>query len=414
MPTKHQILDDKLLAQLTLPFQTSSYSKDHGLDLVYSAVLSMVTEPGDRMAGALARSLGKSELISALLAGLDTKPLLQQLQSLEKLESLEHQFGNLEGVLADSRQRWLPRLSRSRLEHLFEGAKSLGLAILIPETDGWPAGLDDLQDAAPFVLFVEGKTRALADLEAAVSIVGSRACSAYGTQVTIALVQELAKVSRATVSGGAVGIDSQVHKTSLLCQLPTVAVMAGGLDRKYPKSNLALFDRIRVDGAVISELAPGVQPSRWRFLQRNRLIAALTKTTVIVEAGVRSGSIRTANNALELDRELYAVPGSVLSNTSAGTNALICDGKALALSNLREFASGKDLLDEQFSESSLATRAQDAIRDLRFPNKSEIAKAAGLTASELALALTELTTLDRVVEKSSEKGDVHYALKYAF
>ena len=317
-------------------------------------------------------------------------------------------------MLADSRQRWLPRLSRSRLEHLFEGAKSLGLAILIPETDGWPAGLDDLQDAAPFVVFVEGKTRALADLEAAVSIVGSRACSAYGTQVTIALVQELAKVSRATVSGGAVGIDSQVHKTSLLCQLPTVAVMAGGLDRKYPKSNLALFDRIRVDGAVISELAPGVQPSRWRFLQRNRLIAALTKTTVIVEAGVRSGSIRTANNALELDRELYAVPGSVLSNTSAGTNALICDGKALALSNLREFASGKDLLDEQFSESSLATRAQDAIRDLRFPNKSEIAKAAGLTASELALALTELTTLDRVVEKSSEKGDVHYALKYAF
>lgn len=414
MPTSKQILDDKELVKLTLPFQLSTYSKDQALELVYAAVLSMVTEPGDRMAGALARSLGKSELVSALLAGLNTKPLLQKLQSLEKLESLEHQFGNLESVLADSRQRWLPRLSKSRLEHLFEGAKLLGLTILIPETDGWPQGLNDLQDAAPFVLFVEGKTGALANLEAAVSIVGSRACSKYGVQVTTALVNELAKVPRSTVSGGAVGIDSHVHKTSLLCQLPTVAVMAGGLDRKYPRSNFQLFERMKAAGAIISELPPGIQPSRWRFLQRNRLIAALTNTTVIVEAGVRSGSIRTANNALELDRELYAVPGSVLSSTSAGTNALICEGKALAISNLKEFASGTQQFDARFSESAIATRAQDAIRDLGFPNRSEIAKAAGLTASELTLALTELKTLDRVVEKDSVQGEVHYALKYAF
>lgn len=414
MPNNSQILDDRQLAKLTLPFLKARYSKDLALQLVHSLILSMITEPGDRMAGALARCLGKADLVSSLLSGLDTRRLVQELKSIQKLDALEQQFGNIEAVLADSRQRWLPRLTKSRLENLLLKSNSLDLALVIAEDDNWPLGLDDLQDAAPFALFVDGIVEELSNLDFAVSIVGSRACSQYGAQVTTSLVQELAKVSRATVSGGAVGIDAHVHKTSIVCQLPTVAVMAGGLDRKYPKVNFGLFDRIKQQGAIVSELPPGVQPSRWRFLQRNRLIAAITKTTVVVEAGVRSGSIRTANNALELDRELYAVPGSVLSNTSAGTNALICEGKALALSNLKEFASGVQSYETRFSESALATRAQDAIRDLGFPNSSEIAKAAGLTSQELHIALNELKTLDRIVERGSEKGSVHYALKYAY
>jgi DNA processing protein len=263
------------------------------------------------------------------------------------------------------------------------------------------------------MLFVEGDSYRLANLQEGVSIVGSRACSPYGKQVTSLLVQHLATEARPTVSGGAVGIDSQAHQASVDLGLQTIAVMAGGLDRKYPRANFPLFEKIKSRGALVSELPPGVAPTRWRFLQRNRLIAALTPTTVVVEAGVRSGSIRTANNALELDRQLYAVPGSVLSGTSSGTNALIADGIAEMLNDLKFFASG--LHDEVAGviESALAKRARDAIREIGYPTGTEIAKGAGLTTAELSLALHELTTQNHVIENRNNKGEVHYALKYA-
>jgi len=227
--------------------------------------------------------------------------------------------------------------------------------------------------------------------------------------------------------------------------------MAGGMDRKYPSANFKLFKQVIDQGLLLSEMPPGVAPTRWRFLQRNRLIAALTPTTVVIEAGIRSGSIRTANNALELSRELYAVPGSVLSGTSLGTNALIADSKAQILSDLKYFATGtlsipnqhiesalakraQDAIREsgfilsdlkyfatgtlsipnQQIESALANRAQDAIRESGFPSLPEVAKLAGLTLSESELALRELTAQDKVIESLSSNGEVHYALKYAF
>jgi predicted Rossmann fold nucleotide-binding protein DprA/Smf involved in DNA uptake len=143
------------------------------------------------------------------------------------------------------------------------------------------------------------------------------------------------------------------------------------------------------------------------------LIAALTPTTVVVEAGIRSGSIRTANNALELDRELFAVPGSVLSGTSSGTNALIADGRAQALNDLKFFASGLEEESRGDTESALAKRARDAIREIGYPSRTDIAKGAGLTTAELAVALHELLTQNHVIEDRNNKGEVHYALKYA-
>jgi predicted Rossmann fold nucleotide-binding protein DprA/Smf involved in DNA uptake len=143
------------------------------------------------------------------------------------------------------------------------------------------------------------------------------------------------------------------------------------------------------------------------------LIAALTPTTVVVEAGIRSGSIRTANNALELDRELFAVPGSVLSGTSSGTNALIADGRARALNDLKFFASGLEQESRGDIESALAKRARDAIREIGYPTRTDIAKGAGLTTAELAIALHELLTQNHVIEDRNNKGEVHYALKYA-
>jgi DNA processing protein len=410
---KPQILSDQELFELTAAFQESDYSKDLALELVASATISMITEPGDRMAGALSKQLGKLAFLDLLVDGLQTRSVLSALAQTQSIELLGQSFGDLESTLSDSRQRWLPRLSKSRLTHLFTQSKAYGLTLLTSEHPNWPAGLDDLQDAAPAMLFVEGDSYRLANLQEGVSIVGSRACSPYGKQVTSLLVQHLATEARPTVSGGAVGIDSQAHQASVDLGLQTIAVMAGGLDRKYPRANFPLFEKIKSRGALVSELPPGVAPTRWRFLQRNRLIAALTPTTVVVEAGVRSGSIRTANNALELDRQLYAVPGSVLSGTSSGTNALIADGRAEMLNDLKFFASG--LHDEVAGviESALAKRARDAIREIGYPTGTEIAKGAGLTTAELSLALHELTTQNHVIENRNNRGEVHYALKYA-
>jgi DNA processing protein len=412
--SKPEILSDQELKSLTSPFQRPEYSRHRALELAAAGCISMIIEPGDRMAGALSRSLGKQKLVELLTNGLETRPVIAALQDAGELDSCRDKFGDLESTLSDSRQRWLPRFSKSRLEHLFSQSAALNLNLVTPEDDQWPVGLDDLQESAPAMLFVEGAVGKLTQLAQAVSIVGSRAATPYGLQVTSSLVRELATVNRPTVSGGALGIDAQVHRTSIDQRLNTVAVMAGGMDRKYPKANFKLFRQIESEGVLISELPPGVAPTRWRFLQRNRLIAALTPTTIVIEAGVRSGSIRTANNALELDRELYAVPGSVLSGTSLGTNALIADNKALALYDLRQFATGFVSTSTQQMESAIAKRAQDAIRESQFPTRYEVAKIAGLTLAESEIAIGELTAQDKVIENRSSTGEVHYALKYAF
>jgi DNA processing protein len=409
-----QILNDQELESLTQPFQNAEYSKDRALELASAGCIAMITEPGDRMAGALARCLGKLSLVELLIDGLDTTSVVQALQQRGQLDSCQQSFGDLEGTLADSRQRWLPRLSKSRLEHLFSQSAALKLQLLTPEDANWPTGLGDLQDSAPSMLFVEGDPVKLTKLSQAVSIVGSRLASSYGLQVTSSLVRELAQVARPTVSGGALGIDAQVHRSSIEQRISTVAVMAGGMDRKYPSANFKLFKQVIDQGVLLSEMPPGVAPTRWRFLQRNRLIAALTPITVVVEAGNRSGSIRTANNALELSRELYAVPGSVLSGTSLGTNALIADNKAQILSDLKCFATGSLSISNQRIESAIANRAQDAIRESGFPSLPEVAKLAGLTLSESELALRELTAQDKVIKNLGSNGEVHYALKYAF
>jgi len=427
---KPQILTDQELDFLTRPFQNAEYSKDRALELATAGCIAMITEPGDRMAGALARSLGKLVLVDLLIDGLETRAVVQALQQHGQLDSCRQSFGDLEGTLADSRQRWLPRLSKSRLEHLFSQSAALKLQLVTAEDAHWPVGLDDLQDSAPALLFIEGESATLTKLSQGVSIVGSRVATSYGLQVTSTLVRELAQVARPTVSGGAVGIDAQVHRSSIVQNLPTVAVqvhrssieqklpsvavMAGGMDRKYPSANFKLFKQISNQGVLLSEMPPGVAPTRWRFLQRNRLIAALTPTTVVIEAGIRSGSIRTANNALELTRDLYAVPGSVLSGTSLGTNMLIADSKAQILCDLKYFASGSLHFPNQQTESAIANRAQDAIRESGFPSLSEVAKLAGLTLSESELALRELTAQGKVIENLSSNGKVHYALKYAF
>ena len=194
----------------------------------------------------------------------------------------------------------------------------------------YPAGLHDLLDA-PAVLHVLGdveRLRWLADGDAA-AIVGARRASPYGIEQARGLARGLAAAAVPVVSGMALGVDSAAHAGALDAHGPTVAVLAGGPDRAYPASKRRLHERIATDGLVVSEMPPGTPVRRWCFPARNRLIAALTRVTVVVEAGARSGSLITASLATELGREIAATPGPVTAPLSAGTNGLIADGARL-------------------------------------------------------------------------------------
>lgn len=408
-----QILSDSELYYLTNYFQPDSFSQQRATELVAAVSLSHVTEPGDRMAGALARVLGRSEVLELLISGFDITRVQEKIIQVGAFQELSELFGDLPATISDSRQRWLPRFSKQSVTNVLLRSQSLGLKILLREDSFWPRGLDDLGDNGPSLLYLQGVENSLAKLANAVSIVGSRTSSEYGAKVTQKLVGELAYFKKSTVSGGAIGIDSVVHTSSLHQALPTVAVMAGGLDRKYPSSNLKLFEIISKTGATISELAPGSAPTRWRFLQRNRLIAALTPVTVVVEAGIRSGSIRTANNALDLSRELFAVPGPIFSPTSLGTNLLIAEGKAQCLVDTKLITSGVREPESYRNGSALSVRTQDALRELRQGTLSQIATTAGLTQIELSIAISELTKLNQLSSHRDSRGVVHYALKYA-
>jgi DNA processing protein len=407
------ILSDQELHELTHSFQESSYSKERALELVAATTISVVTEPGDRMAGALANALGKAGLLELLINGFEPHRVLEALRQAGAADQLVEIFGDLPTTITDSRQRWLPRFSKQAVTTVVKRSKQLGHTLLLKGDKYWPTGLNDLQEGAPAIIFAQGNYKTLGLLTEAVSIIGSRSCTDYGAKITSKLVAELAFYKRPTVSGGAVGIDSHVHTQSLRNSLPTVAVMAGGLDRKYPSSNSKLFQEIARNGVLISELSPGVAPTRWRFLQRNRLIAALTPTTVVIEARIRSGSTRTANNAIELNRELFAVPGPLTSACSAGTNALIAEGKAKALVDTKLITAEPSEPARSLDGSDLLVRAQDALRELRQATGEQIAKAAGLTKHELNMAIDELKARNQVTMVQDSLGSLHYALKYA-
>ncbi len=184
--------------------------------------------------------------------------------------------------------------------------------------------------SAPVALYVRG--RALTDLpQRAIAIVGSRANTSYGQRVAADIAMGAADAGMTVISGAAFGIDTVAHRAALAYpgELPTVAVLACGIDRAYPLANAALIDRIAEVGAVVSEYPPGASPARHRFLVRNRLIAGLSAGTVVVEAGRRSGTLSTASASATLGRVLMAVPGPVTSALSVGCHMLLSTGLAV-------------------------------------------------------------------------------------
>lgn len=212
----------------------------------------------------------------------------------------------------------------------------MGGRLITPDDDEWPllsftafGGLKKPNASAPLVLWASGPVRLDDVAVRAAAIVGTRAATAYGEHVAADLAAGLVERDVAVVSGGAYGIDGAAHRAAVACEGVTVAVVAGGIDNPYPSGHSALFRRIREDHLLVSEYPPGTAPGRLRFLTRNRLVAALSGATVVVEAGLRSGAANTASWAKGLGRTVGAVPGPVTSAASAGCHALLRDDAVL-------------------------------------------------------------------------------------
>lgn len=254
--------------------------------------------------------------------------------------------------------------------------------------------------------------RGTADLDVlarpAVAVVGARACSTYGRAVARAIAREAAGSGLVVVSGLARGIDAEAHRGALEGGGLTVAVLGCGIDRDYPAAHAELAQRIvRSGGLIVSEYAPGTEPAPWRFPARNRIIAGLTRSTVVIEARERSGALITADFALEEGREVGVVPGEITSALSAGTNGLLRVGATpitaftdvLEPFGLEPVRPGAGAQRTEHEGRVLVALAEGAA------SPDQIARATGLTASAVASALAGLELAGAVHE-----GDGLYRL----
>jgi DNA processing protein len=281
--------------------------------------LAAVLEPDDSMTGRILTAVGAVETIR-LAAGTGALP-----------KTVDPVDGEL------WRKKTAPRMDVGTVERALTETDRLGLRVLMPGDRDWPAALNDLGDRAPTVLWTRGATSFLAGpAQDRVTITGARAATSYGEHVAGELSSELANTDRIIVAGGAYGIDAAAHRAALAVGGQTIAVLASGLDRLYPSGNHDLLDRIGEVGVLVSEMAPGATPTRWRFLARNRIMGALSGASVIVEAGYRSGALNVAARAHQINRPVGAVPGPVTSVSSAGTHRLLREGIASIVADVSD------------------------------------------------------------------------------
>ncbi|MDQ2852730.1 MAG: DNA-processing protein DprA [Actinomycetota bacterium] len=295
---------------------------------------------------------------------------------------------------ASTYQRFAARVADLDVDRVRHAADALHIRIVIPSDPEWPSGLNDLE-LPPLCLWVRGPAQLAPSCVRSASIVGARLATAYGETVATGLAHDLGARGFSIVSGGAFGIDAAAHRGALRAGAVTIAAMAGGVDRLYPAGNSALLEEILLTGAVISECAPGSSPQRHRFLARNRLIAALTPGTIVVEAGIRSGSLNTARNAERLHRVVAAVPGPVTSTSSVGTNELIRQGIACLVTDVGECVEilgdyGADLGPCRVGEKTavdglpeVPRRVLDALAPRRSCSVDQLTRSAGLSVGEV-------------------------------
>ena len=217
-------------------------------------------------------------------------------------------------------EKLIANLQATKVRELLGSLEKTESKFLTPESPEWPTALNDLQ-AIPIGLVVKGDISSLSDRSLA--IVGTRNPTPYGVRIAGDFAAGFIDREWSIVSGGAYGIDSAAHKGALIAEGRTIAVLAAGIDVAYPAGNARLFAEISENGALVSEVLPEVHAIPSRFLARNRIIAALSQATLVVEAAFRSGSLRTARDAAELMRPVMAIPGPISAPTSEGCHRLI-------------------------------------------------------------------------------------------
>lgn len=284
-------------------------------DATARAIWTMIAEPGDHGIGALIAAEGAEQALRHVLYGDD-----------DSVDGIDIRL---------IRARTQARVSAETVEAAFQAAVRVVAALLTPEHPHWPAGLNDLGHGAPYALWVRGDTEALS-ATGSIALVGARAATGYGEHVTKEMASELVERGRSIVSGAAYGIDGMAHRAAIASGGRTVAYLAGGIDRPYPSGHADLIRRITDTGAVAAEVACGAVPTKWRFLSRNRLIAAGSRATVVIEAGSRSGSLNTASHAIDVGRPVGAVPGPITSAASAGCHRLIREFGATLVTTAHE------------------------------------------------------------------------------
>jgi len=376
------------------------------------AAWSRLAEPGDTAAGALVGLLGAVDSLAwvaeALADGAGAGPGLPA----RALSRLTASAGPLEATarrrLGAALVRWAPRAGSLDPDRDLDLLAALGGVLVHPGHPGWAPGLDDHGPAAPLCLWVRGDGDLAALGRRSVALVGARACTTYGQHVATDLAVGLVDRGFTVVSGGAYGIDAAAHRGAVVAGAPTVVLQAGGVDRPYPAGNAALLSRVvETGGAVVSEVPPGSVPSRTRFLLRNRLIAASSRATVVVEAAWRSGALSTAGHATALLRPVGAVPGPVTSMASAGCHRLLRDGSAVCVTDAAEVAElagdlGADLAPARTGHAAETDglgpevrRVLDALPVVHPSSVASLGRAAGLGEAEVrgALGVLELAGL---------------------
>jgi DNA processing protein len=384
-------LPSRRALELIKPITQTSASDDELIERFARVCMSAMIEPGDSVAGHLVQEFGAIATLDIVASSASGQANWQTFATQSKLD------GN---QLKAAFERWTPRFDLASLRRSFEAMNQFSMRSITPNDAEWPVGLDYLGFHAPLVLYVQGKQLDL--FNQSVALVGSRAISPYGRWVAKEFAEQLVQANFSVVSGGAFGVDAAAHQATLNCGGLTLAVMAGGLDRYYPSGNEPMLRAIAEHGAICSEMAPGVTPTKWRFLQRNRLIAAISQATVVVEAGYRSGSINTAKHAGEVGRPVAAVPGSIASASSAGCHRLIAEAKATLVTSAADVLKLLDkgavakleidpLTDEQL-------RVYDAL-GARGGDENAIAKRSGMSLAQVYVALAQLELAEFAVRQ---------------
>lgn len=372
---------------------------------------SLTAEPSDAMALLLRQNRGPVEALRIAETS-DARGLLRALGG-EAPADPTQPGGPPLARAQEALGRWRRRLERVDVDEALDSAARLGIRAITPEHEEWAPCIDDLQETAPHCLWLRGSARLDEILRARrVAFVGSRASTAYGEEAAASFGAAFAAAGGTVVSGGAYGIDAAAHRGALAAGGRTIAVLAGGLDALYPRGNERLLRSIAEQHLLISEAPPGTAPTRWRFLSRNRLIAALSEAVVVVEASWRSGALSTARLADHLSRPIGAVPGPITSAASAGAHRIIRERGAVLVTENEDvidllpggMAAGDGrfaVQDELDLLSPSDRRVLDAVPPRSSITREKLVDETGFTMTQVDAALGRLDVLG-LVEPSGE------------